>query len=235
MQYAASVRSTSALLRCASLVASFLVAWGTLSACGGYLGVREPLLTAYNERWERRLNRTARTDLACRNVRLIPLSDSVIQADGCNRVAEYGLFCLGSRDCTWRAFESVAAHASRDMTCHEAALAITATGPTQRNVYGCGRTAQYDLVCAPQHCVWTASGMSAPVAPVEVVSISGSADVVIPPPPGASGEGTAGDAVIPPPPGAATGEATTVIPPPPGASTATSGGSNDTVVIPPPP
>lgn len=202
---------------------------GALTACGGYLGVREPLLTAYNERWERRLNRTARTDLACRNVRLIPLSDSVVQADGCSRVAEYGLFCLGTRDCTWRAFESVSAHAARDMTCHEAALAITAIGPTQRSVYGCGRTAQYDLVCAPQHCVWTATTMSTPAAPVEVVAISASTDVVIPPPPGSTD-----GAVVPPPPGSTDGA---VIPPPPGPTDAapTSGGSHDTVVIPPPP
>jgi hypothetical protein len=217
-----------ALLVCFSL--------SLFSACGGYRGIREPQLTAYNSRWERRLTRTARTDLACREVRLIPLSDSVIQADGCSRVAEYGLFCLGSRDCNWRAFEGVAAHASRDLACHEAALSISAVSATQRNVFGCGRTASYTLACAPQHCAWTSMSVSPSVAPIEVVAVTPGAtdDIAIPPPPGSTsdapppGPASATDAVvIPPPPGST--------PPPPISGAPTSGGSTDEIVIPPPP
>jgi hypothetical protein len=210
-------------VRLTSLVAFALLA---LVACAGYRGIREPLLTPYNSRWERRLERTARRDLSCRAVRMIPLSETVLQADGCNRVAEYGLFCLGSRDCDWRAFEGVATRASRDLSCPDTGISVTATSAMERQVYGCGRVASYTLTCAPQHCAWSPVAVSptAP-APVGVVAVTVSGDVVIPPPPGA--EGT--------PPGAEgteTSGAEAVIPPPPGASTPT---GTDDAVIPPPP
>lgn len=214
-------------MRLTSLVAFALVA---LVACGGYRGIREPLLTPYNGRWQRRLERTARRDLACRSVRMIPLSDTVLQVDGCNRVAEYGLFCLGSRNCDWRAFEPVATRAGRDLSCPDTGISVTATSAMERQVYGCGRVATYALTCAPQHCAWTAVGSGATIAPIELVAITPSGDAVIPPPPGA--EGSAGaDVVIPPPPGAEPSPDAAVIPPPPGAGSS----STDDAVIPPPP
>ncbi len=224
-------------MRLSSLVAFALL---VLVACGGYRGIREPLLTPYNNRWERRLERTARRDLGCRAVRLIPLSESVLQADGCNRVAEYGLFCLGSRDCDWRAFEGVSRRASRDLGCAEAGLSITASSAMERQVYGCGHVASYSLSCAPQHCAWTPAAVTPTAAPIELVAITAEGEAVIPPPPGsaASGGATSGgeaEAVIPPPPGASApappdAGSADAIPPPPGASTTT-----DDAVIPPPP
>lgn len=195
-------------MRLTSLVAFALIA---LLACVGYRGIREPLLTAYNGRWQRRLERTARRDLGCRSVRMIPLSDTVLQADGCNRVAEYGLFCLGSRDCDWRAFEPVATRAERDLSCPSVGLSVTATSALERQIYGCGRIATYVMSCAPQHCAWTPAASAATVAPIDVVAITASSDdAVIPPPPGAGGE-----VAIPPPPGASISTDDAVIPPPP--------------------
>lgn len=209
-------------MRFPSLVAFALVA---LVACGGYRGIREPLLTPYNSRWQRRLERTARTDLACRAVRMIPLSETVLQADGCNRVAEYGLFCLGSRDCDWRAFEGVSTRASRELSCPETGISVTATSAMERQVYGCGRVASYTLSCAPQHCAWTPVSVTpTPTAAIELVAIT-TDGAVIPRAPGAespegSPESSGGEVVIPPPPAStpavpATGTDDAVIPPPP--------------------
>lgn len=222
------------MLRFALLLALFA------SACGGYQGVRSPELTPSNARWQRILQRQARTELGCAAVRLIPLSDSVIQADGCMHVAEYALFCYSRRNCDWRALEGVARHAERDLSCPGATIAVTASGPLTRNAVGCGRAIDYTMVCSTEHCVWTPSAAPAAVAPVAVTAmpsgmtgavsggpvVSGSTDgAAIPPPPGATPApgGTTDDAVIPPPPGST---------PPP----ATTGGeSTDDAVIPPPP
>lgn len=221
------------MLRFALLLALFA------SACGGYQGVRSPELTPSNARWQRILQRQARTELGCAAVRLIPLSDSVIQADGCMQVAEYALFCYSRRNCDWRALEGVARHAERDLSCPGATIAVTASGPLTRTAVGCGRAIGYTMVCSTEHCVWTPSAAPAAVAPVAVSAVpsgtgavsggpvvSGSTDgAAIPPPPGATPApgGATDDAVIPPPPGST---------PPP----ATTGGeSTDDAVIPPPP
>lgn len=220
------------MLRVALVLALFA------TACGGYQGVRSPQLTPFDHRWERVLQRQARTELSCREVRLIPLGESVIQADGCMRVAEYALFCYGRRSCDWRMLEGVARHAERDLGCPAGAVSISAPGPLQRSAIGCGRATAYTLVCSAEHCAWTATvPASTGPAPVEVMAVAPSAGGVL--------AGSTDEAAIPPPPGATPSAGTTggstdevVIPPPPGSTPppATSGSeSTDEVVIPPPP
>jgi hypothetical protein len=202
--------------------------------CGGYQGIRAAQLTPFDAHWERILQRQARTELACRSVRLIPLGESVMQADGCMRVAEYALFCSGRRRCDWRMLEGVGRHAERDLACPVGAVSISAPGPLQRNALGCGRATTYTLTCSAQHCTWTPSAPAATgPAPVEVVAVtSGTDGAAIPPPPGSTADpgapaagaaGSTDDVVIPPPPGST---------PPP---STTGGTGTDEVVIPPPP
>lgn len=215
------------------LVVPFLL---FVASCGGYRGVRGARLSPSNEHWERVLNQQAVRELACPAVRLIPLGGSIIQADGCARVAEYALFCFGRRRCEWRALEGVARRAERDLGCPSAVLSISAPGPVRRTVLGCGRSAAYALTCSSEHCAWAPESLSpAPApgpAPFAVAAVAPSTPfatdgVVIPPPPGSVT--STDDAVIPPPPGSTPADAV-VVPPPPGSTTST-----DDVVIPPPP
>lgn len=207
-------------MRLLALVFALLAA-----ACGGYRGIRAAQLTPFDGRSERLLERQARGELGCPEVRLIPLGESVVQVDGCARVAEYALFCFDRRRCDWRALEGVARHAERDLGCPGGALSISATGPTQRTAIGCGRTLRYTLTCSAEHCAWAPDPVPASPPPAAVMAVAPATGSS---PPAASG--STDDLVIPPPPGstpsAGTGEATPATSPDAG---------TDDLVIPPPP
>lgn len=99
---------------------------------------------------------------------LTPLDTRVTEALACGRVREYAR-SPGSMD-VWVALEPLPTRASREMSCEEGRLTITAERATVRRVVGCRREARYDLMCGADQCAWamtTHAGAAPPREPRE--------------------------------------------------------------------
>lgn len=168
---------------CALVVLAALAALTALVAGCHRHGVPGP--RAADERGERRLERLARRDLDCGEVRLLALRDAAYQVDGCGRLAEYAYVCTGRR-CEWVSIEAAVRHAERDLGCTRELLSGSAPAPTQRDFVGCGRAISYSLECNTVSCDWQLFVTRGPAASAGATPGAGSLETVaVPPAPGA--------------------------------------------------
>ncbi len=182
---------------CALAVLAVLVA--LLAGCNRHRGAPGPRTA--DERGVRRLERLARRDLDCAEVRLTHLRDAAYQVDGCGRLAEYAYVCTARR-CEWESIEAAVRHAERDLGCTRDLLSGSAPAAMRRDFVGCGRAISYSLECNTVSCGWQPLLARAPAGAATASAgptPSGSSleMVSIPPAPGSSAPGS-----IPPAPGA---------------------------------
>lgn len=152
-----------------------------------------PGLRAADDRSVRRLERLARGQLDCPDVRVGALSDVVYRAQGCGRLGEFSHVCTGRR-CHWDAIVPVVARASSELACPIEILEERVVEPGMHEVVGCGHAGVYRIVCRDTICEWVGEPPSAAVP--AVLALDTTLEIAIPAPPG----GSTDDLLIPAPP-----------------------------------
>ena len=120
--------------------------------------------------------------------------------DGCGQLREYAFTCVGRRRCDWNPVVPAIGRATVDLQCPIEQLAMAAPSATERDFIGCGRAANYQLLCIDDGCTWVS--LPAPAPPAVVVAAPPTMTLASPTLE-ITADATLDGAVIPPPPGGA--------------------------------